>query len=53
MDGYNLKKFKNAKYLFINKFYFILADWGDLQEIAYIIDYLLYNLQYNLQYKIY
>ena len=27
-------KIKNAKYLSFNKFYFILADWGDLQEIS-------------------
>jgi len=27
-------KLKNAKYLSINMFYFILADWGDLQEIG-------------------
>ena len=44
----NLKKFKNAKYLSINRFYFILADWGNLQEIAYLIDYLKYNLQHKI-----
>ncbi len=34
MDGYKFTKIKNAKYLSFNKFYFILADRGDLQEIV-------------------
>ena len=47
MDGYYIGIFKNANILYYKYIEIILADWGDLQEIAKSTVYEIHNLYFK------